>query len=300
LIGKLTSANETKLFPSILNLGNGERENSCLPSAIFHKLFLKPLPLCQTRYIIVLSSRLCFTVVFGVRISGRSLFHRFVRRSNLGAVCLSNMSETLRKRGREQGVLPDSTDVREPKRFNGEETDRICHLLQLDKTPAEEEEFAPSEDFVSGVMRSLEEEISATCSTFYAPNSEDNLPASDISSNKSLVSDSGIDLCYLLEASDDDLGIPSSPVLDLKDQVCQSPKEILSAEGFLENSDLKCLGENWHFKDEFENFQQFALYEDPCHASELHDYMNRDLISPDMFFDGGFSAAWPFETAGRP
>jgi hypothetical protein len=104
-------------------------------------------------------------------------------------------------------------------------------------------------------MRSLEEEISATCSTFYAPNSEDNLSASDISSSQSLISDLGIDLCYLLEALDDDLGIPSSPILDLKDQVCQSPKESLSAEGFLEKSDLKCLSENWHFKDEFENYQ---------------------------------------------
>lgn len=209
------------------------------------------------------------------------------------------MSETLRKRSREPGVLPDSPDIREPKRFIGEDTDRFCHLLQLDKTPAEEEEFAPSEDFVSGVMRSLEEEINATCSTFYEPNSGDNLPASDISNGQTLVSDSGIDLCYLLEASDDDLGIPSSPVLDLKEQVCQSPKESLPAEVSLENPDLKCLGENWNFKDDFENYQQFALYEDPCDLSQVHDYMNKDFISPDLFFDGGFSAAWPFETAGR-
>lgn len=208
------------------------------------------------------------------------------------------MSETLRKRGREEGPLPDSTDVQEPKRFNGEETDWFCHLLQLDKSLTQEQEFAPGEDFVSGVMRSLEEEISATCSSFYTPNSGDNLPASDISSSETLISDSGIDLCYLLKASDDDLGIPSSPVLDSKDQVCQTAsKETLSTEGILENSDLKCLGENWQLKDESESYQQFALYEDPCDASQIQDYMNRDFISQDVFFDGDFSAAWPFETA---
>jgi hypothetical protein len=69
-------------------------------------------------------------------------------------------------------------------------------------------------------MRSLEEEIAATCSTSYLPsNSEDNSAASDIFSgqeSQTLDYDSGVDLSYLLEASDDDLGIPPSPVLDLK------------------------------------------------------------------------------------
>jgi len=210
------------------------------------------------------------------------------------------MSNTLRKRGRETEVLLDSNEVREFKRFNGEETDLFRHLPLPDNILAEEQAVC-SEDVVCGVMRSLEEEISATCSTFYAPISADNSSASDIShgyDSQTLVSNSDIDLCYLLEASDDDLGIPSGPVLDFKDEICQFPKETLSAEGLCENPDLKFQGENWDFKNEFENYQLFALYEDSCHASELQDYINSDFVSEGMFLDGDFSPAWTLETSG--
>ena len=56
-------------------------------------------------------------------------------------------SQTPRKRGHEPKVLLDSIDVPEPKRFHVEETDRFVHLLQLDKTIADEEEdeYAPIE-----------------------------------------------------------------------------------------------------------------------------------------------------------
>jgi len=210
------------------------------------------------------------------------------------------MPDTLGKRSRESEILPDSTEVRESKRFNGEETDPFRHLPLLDKTLAEKE-AASSEDVVSGVMRSLEEEISATFSTFYAPISVDNSSASDIShgyKGQAVVSDSGIDLCYLLEASDDDLGIPSGPVLDFKDEECQFRMETLSAEGLSENPDLKCQGEDWDFENEFENVQQFALYQDSWDASEMQDYINRDFVSQDMFSDGDFSAVWTLEAAG--
>ena len=50
------------------------------------------------------------------------------------------MSQTLRKHFRDPEVFPESMDVREPKRFYGEETDWFLHLLQLDQTLAEEEE----------------------------------------------------------------------------------------------------------------------------------------------------------------
>jgi len=201
---------------------------------------------------------------------------------------LSIMSETLRKRAREPEALPNSAEVRESKRFNGE--DKF--------TLSEEDEAASSEDFVSEVMRSLEEEISATCSTFYAPMPVDNSWAFDISrgcEGQTLVSDSGIDLCYFVEASDDDLGIPSGPVLDCKDEVCEFPGETSRAEGLSENPDLKCHSENWGFEDEVENYQQSALYED---VWNVQDYMNRDFVSQDMCFDGDFSGAWTLETTG--
>jgi len=204
------------------------------------------------------------------------------------------MSETLRKRGREPEALLDSLDAGEAKRFHCEETDQFLHLLQLDKTLSDddEEECAPSEELVNGVMRSLEEVIAATCSTSYHPSSSgDNSAAADISGchgSQTRDSDLGDDLCYLLEASDDELGIPPSPVLDLKREVCQSPKQ--TSDGLSESTYIKSLAENWHFEDDFENYQQFAVYEDAWDASQLEDYTNRDIFSLGMLFDGDFSA----------
>lgn len=211
------------------------------------------------------------------------------------------MSEALRKRGREpEALLDDSIDVEEPKRFRREETDHFLHLQQLDKTLADddEEEYSPSEELVNGVMRSLEEEIAATCSTsssYQSSNSGGNLAAADTYSDQTPVSDSGVDLCYLLEASDDELGIPLSPVLDSNDKICSSPKE--TSEGFSDATDLKFLGENWHFDDEFENYKEFPVYEDLYDASEVQDYMNRDFVSQGLLFDAELSTAWKLETA---
>lgn len=213
------------------------------------------------------------------------------------------MSETLRKRGREAEALADTIDAREPKRFHGQETDEFLYLLQLDKTlvdDEEDEEYAPSEELVKGVMRSLEEEIVATCSTSnLSSDSGDFSSASDISRSyegQNLDSNAELDLTYLLEASDNELGIPPSPVLDFKDEVCVSTKE--TSELSYENRDLKSLGENWHFEDVFENRPQLIeLYEDAWDATQLQDYMNADFASQDMFFDCDFSSPWTLETA---
>ena len=76
------------------------------------------------------------------------------------------MSQILRKRCGEAEVPPDYIDVQEPKRFHGEETEQFFQLQQLDQTLADNgEECAHSEELVNGVMRSLEEEIVATCCT---------------------------------------------------------------------------------------------------------------------------------------
>lgn len=210
------------------------------------------------------------------------------------------MSDTLRKRGREAEVLLDSTEVQESKRFNGEETDPFRHLPLLDKTLLEEE-TASSEDVVSEVMGSPEKEISATCSTFDAPIAVDNSSASDIFRGyeaQTVVSDPAVDLWYLLEASDDDLGIPSRSVVDFQDEVCQFPKETLSSEGLSENPDLKCQVKDWDIENFFENNQKFELIEDCWDAIEMQDYINRDFVSQDTYFDGDFSAPWALETAG--
>jgi hypothetical protein len=49
---------------------------------------------------------------------------------------LSIMSQTLSKRGREPEALAHSNDVREAKRFQGEETDWFLDLLQLEQSVA--------------------------------------------------------------------------------------------------------------------------------------------------------------------
>lgn len=211
------------------------------------------------------------------------------------------MSEELRKRSREPEAPLDSCDAGEPKRFHCEETDRFLQLLQLDKTLSDDddEECAPSEELLKGVMRNLEEEIAATCSTSHiSSNSGDN--SADISSRhegETLDSHSGDDLCYLLEASDDELGIPRSPDLDLKQEICQSPKK--TSDGLSDITDLKSICENWHFEDELEFYRQFAVYEDRWDGNLMEDYMNRDFVSQGMLFStADFSAPWKLETAG--
>jgi len=216
------------------------------------------------------------TVVFTVRNSGPFLNH-----------------EATKKRSPEHESLPDSSHIRDPKRPHAENTGGFFHLLQVEKTLAadeeEEEECPPSEELVNGVMRSLEEEIAGTSCRSDPSKFGHNSAAFEISSghgNQTLASDWRIDLCYLLEASDDELGIPPSPVLNWKNEICQSPKET-SGDSW-ERPDLKCLGESWHFEDDFENYKQFATYENACDASQ--DYMNRDFISQDLLFDPDFSS----------
>lgn len=202
------------------------------------------------------------------------------------------MSQTLRKRGRESESSPD---VGESKRFNGQDTDPFLHLPLLDETlAAAEEEYDPSEDFGCEAMRSVEEELNGTCSTFFAPNSVDKSANLDISSEherRTVVSEWRIDLCYLLEASDDELGIPPSPVLDLKGDVSKSREEIFTTQSFWENPEFNCLDEIIVLEDDFENNQEFELYEDDCDARQLEDYMKREFVGQEVLFGGDFSAA---------
>lgn len=203
------------------------------------------------------------------------------------------MSQILRKRCGEAEGLPDYIDVQEAKRFHGEEREQFLQLVQLDQTIADDEvESAHSEELVNEVMRSLDEVVAATSNRAF--NSTENSVAFDISSvNENQIRDND-DLCYLLEASDDELGIPPSPGLMLKDDVCISPKE--TSDGLSENRDLKSLGGNWHFEDDFENYQQFALYEKLSDTLQVEDYMNRDFLGQPMLFDGDFPATWELET----
>lgn len=211
------------------------------------------------------------------------------------------MTHALRKRDREPEALPVSTDVLEAKRFHGDETERFCDLLQIDKTLSqEEEEWAASEEVINEVMKSLEEEIGTAPFTSCPSNSGNIFASSDISSGQegeTLASDLGDDLFYLLWASDDELGIPLGPATNVMDDVCQSPEE--KSEGLLENPNLKSNGEIWDFGNDFGDYQQFASYEDAHEASELQlGYIHADFVCQDTFFYGDFSATWTLEAAG--
>jgi hypothetical protein len=70
-------------------------------------------------------------------------------------------------------------------------------------------------------------------------------------------------------------------------EVCQSLKE--TSESLRENRDLKSLGENWHFENDFEDYQPFALYDNAWDAIQIEDYINRYFVSQAMSFDGDFS-----------
>lgn len=200
------------------------------------------------------------------------------------------MSMNLGKREREDESLLKSIDVGEPKRFHGEQTDRF--VSQLDETSVDEdvEECAPNGELVNGIMKSLEEQSSPTCSTSYLnSNSKDNSAASHSfigQESETLGSDLGFDLSYLLEASDDDLGIPPSPVLDLRHELCPNTKE--TTDGLSESPYLKSLGENMQYEDMFDSCQEFTLYEDAWDPRQLQDCMNRYFVSQNLLLDGDF------------
>lgn len=188
-----------------------------------------------------------------------------------------------RKRHREPEVLADSVGVGERKRFHSEEVDRFLHVLQLDQSFAndDDEEFASSGELLNEVMRSLEKGIAATCSNSAGP---------DITSGhegQTLHSDSAVNLSYLMEASDEELGIPPIPVLDFKKDVCQSSKDIF--EDLMKDSTLKSIGENWYLEKDFQNYEQSILYGNSLDEIQLDDYVNRDFISQTMLIEGDFS-----------
>jgi len=69
-------------------------------------------------------------------------------------------------------------------------------------------------------------------------------------------------------------------------EVCQSTKETSES-----------LWENWHFENNFEEYQPFALYDNAWDAIEIEDYIKIYFVSQAMSFDGDFSAAWRLENA---
>ncbi|GLJ07830.1 hypothetical protein SUGI_0074990 [Cryptomeria japonica] len=165
------------------------------------------------------------------------------------------MAGLLKKRCRE-----DEAPLTSPKRSRAETEKLIFELLE------EEEKCTASEEVVNGIMRSLEEEIGLTsCSTSYDSSSGSKRDESVSSDMTSRYGDSGeINLDYLLEASDDELGIPLQNSEEDHNLFSSSSKEefLNPCFGSAENQEFKGFVDNWFFEDDLEDYRQFAVFDD--------------------------------------
>ncbi|KAH9312567.1 hypothetical protein KI387_027602, partial [Taxus chinensis] len=195
------------------------------------------------------------------------------------------MSGMLKKRSHEDEALLFSL-----KRFHGETEQQILRIFEeIEYVDKIQEEAA-----VSRVMTSLGKEIGvSSCSTSYQGFSEisrDGYLASDMTSAYG-ATDGVIDLDYLLAASDDELGIPLSPVANLKGQAkATSSLNDKSCDPFLdfdESAEIKGLAENWHIEDDFLDYSQLAVFEDTVSA-------DWDVVNLGAFIDGDYSASSPW------
>ncbi|GLJ07832.1 hypothetical protein SUGI_0075020 [Cryptomeria japonica] len=203
------------------------------------------------------------------------------------------MSSLLKKRSREDEALLDSS----VKRFHGESEQKVLDILEEIENEGkfqEDENCTASEEVLNGVMKSLEAEIGLTaCSTSYE-GFGDEFVASDTTSRHDIEGkDSGeIDLDFLLGASDDELGIPPSPLQNLeKETVSSNSKEDFGLPlDLAENTELnKGFIDNWRFEEDLVEYGQFGMFEDPAAF---------DPLSQAAFLDGDYSPQWRFEAAG--
>ena len=73
------------------------------------------------------------------------------------------------------------------------------------------------------------------------------------------------------------------------EEFCQPSEE--TDEGLTPILNLKSLCENWHFVDEFENYNLFQFYVHAWDATHLEDHLDIDFVRQDMLFDGNFFSA---------
>ncbi|KAH9312556.1 hypothetical protein KI387_027591, partial [Taxus chinensis] len=199
------------------------------------------------------------------------------------------MSVLLQKRSREDETLLDSA-----KRFHGNTEEQFRYLFQefesADELP-QEEKCGPSEEVVSRVMRSLEEEIGLTsCSKSHERSGGsfglkiNDSAASDMTSRCEIQSpDYGeIDLDFLFGASDDELGIPTSTLQNIENQTL--PSSLPEDEGFHISLDLSQNAEQKGFVDNWLSEEDFVDYSMQFDSAALH------IVSEGASIDGDYSA----------
>lgn len=164
-----------------------------------------------------------------------------------------------RKRGREE-VEEISCDVLESKRFNGltAQGEELLHLLE-DMEPCDEKNLEDSEELVNGVIRSLEEEIGVQPTCSHSRLSED-IQLEDLLFAESANSlDTNIELGYLLEASDDELGIPPTLLIGVpenqssSDESCADILDSPAVENKYYDEQL------WQFEDEVPGYNMLEF-----------------------------------------
>jgi len=209
-------------------------------------------------------------------------------------LCYYMMSGLLKKRGREDEALQDFS----VKRFHGESEQNVLDILEEienEGTFQEEEHCLASEEALNGVMKSLEAEIGLTvCTTSYEGFGDEYVAPDTTSRQDTEGRDCGeIDLDYLLGASDDELGIPASPLQNLENEAISSlsSKEDLGLPlDLTEITELnKGYADNWRFEDDLVDYGQFGMFED------LAPF---DALSQAVVPEGDYSPQWRLESAG--
>ncbi|CAL0300284.1 unnamed protein product [Lupinus luteus] len=144
----------------------------------------------------------------------------------------------------------------------------------------DEADLIPSTEDLDSIMKSLQDEISASPS-----------PAPiNVTSNSG---ESQPHIGYLLEASDDELGIPPPGDSSVKD----GKKE--DAELFRVSSDSSGFGELWQFEDHVTRYDSFDMGNGFGYMNNNTDYVAFDGLfdHSDLYYDSAeFSESWRHET----
>ncbi|XVE85939.1 hypothetical protein DITRI_Ditri17bG0132200 [Diplodiscus trichospermus] len=158
-----------------------------------------------------------------------------------------------KKRARDESAGSD-LDSADAKRLRD---DLLDFLDDSDSLPVDQD--------LASVMRSFEEEISAAIST-----STVSAPQVDLTSDSG---DSQPDLGYLLEASDDELGLPPpSGTTAASEDIRSEGTELVRVD-----SDSSGIGELWGFEDQIPNYDSFEI--------GIGDSYNGDHVAYDGLFE---------------
>lgn len=144
----------------------------------------------------------------------------------------------------------------------------------------DDSDLTPSAQDLDSIMKSLQEEISASSSPaplHVTANSGDTQPQ----------------IGYLLEASDDDLGLPPPG----NSSAPEGKKE--DAELIRVSSDSSGIGEFWGFEDQIPSYDSFGLGSGFGYESNNSEYVAFDGLfdHSDLYYDSAdFSESWRHET----